>query len=313
MPGSDALDTPLYNTAATGLADRSELMARLETLLAGERLADQRFAVLFVDLDHFKQVNDQYGHLVGDRVLSEVAQRLVRCTRTHDQVFRYGGDEFVVLVEQATGEHEIEPVVARIHAEAGESDRIQGEDVCLSVSVAPPKLAPEHRTPEDLLFFRRRPRHVRGQAARARTRSALRRISVESAVCGPDTPVRRSARITTFNAGDIAASPVRPNTTSVQLSGSGTGVYITAKIRFEAEAAPGLACPVIGSRRVRAVRHNAPKYVANTVGCVSYPVSARRCHISQACGREEFGIRSISQPHPVLVVSTGYSPSQCWL
>jgi diguanylate cyclase (GGDEF)-like protein len=136
----------------TGLADRSELLARLATLLGGDRSGDQQFAVLFIDLDDFKEVNDRYGHLIGDRVLSEAAQRLVRCTRAGDQVFRYGGDEFVVVVERVAAGCEIEPVVCRIHDELAQPIAIPNGLVSLSVSVGVAELSAAHRTPEDLLF-----------------------------------------------------------------------------------------------------------------------------------------------------------------
>jgi diguanylate cyclase (GGDEF)-like protein len=135
----------------TGLPDRSALLARLSTLLSGDRTADHRFAVLFIDLDDFKDVNDLYGHLVGDRVLSEAASRLVECTRTSDLVVRYGGDEFVVLVEQVFGDQEIEPIVARIHDALAPPIAVPSGSVHLSVSVGMAEASAAHRTPEDLL------------------------------------------------------------------------------------------------------------------------------------------------------------------
>lgn len=153
----------------TGLADRSELLARLASLLDGDRSADQQFAALFIDLDDFKEVNDRYGHLVGDRVLSEVARRLEHCTRSGDQVFRYGGDEFVVLVEQVAGENEIDPVVCRIHDELAEPIAIPTGSVTLSVSVGVAEASAAHRTPEDLLFDADRAMYAAKRLASVRT------------------------------------------------------------------------------------------------------------------------------------------------
>jgi diguanylate cyclase (GGDEF)-like protein len=99
----------------TGLHDRDFLSARLAELLGPRRTADNRFAVLFVDLDNFKQVNDEYGHLVGDSVLREVAQRLKNCVRADDHVVRFGGDEFVVLAEQLSTPSDIDSIVRRLH------------------------------------------------------------------------------------------------------------------------------------------------------------------------------------------------------
>jgi diguanylate cyclase len=135
----------------TGLANRSMLMSRLSTLLAGERSADERFAVLFIDLDNFKSVNDLHGHLAGDRVLCEAARRLERTTREVDQVFRYGGDEFVVVVEQVENWEEFEPVIARIHAALADPIAIPGGTIELSASVGVAEAMADFRTPDDLI------------------------------------------------------------------------------------------------------------------------------------------------------------------
>jgi diguanylate cyclase (GGDEF)-like protein len=135
----------------TGLPDRSVLMARMAGLLGGERAADCQFAVLFIDLDNFKQVNDAHGHLVGDRVLGEVARRLADCVRTGDLVVRFGGDEFVALIERISTWEEIQPVVDRIHTALAEPISLPDGDATLSVSVGVAEASADHLTPEDLL------------------------------------------------------------------------------------------------------------------------------------------------------------------
>ncbi|OLN27351.1 diguanylate cyclase/phosphodiesterase (GGDEF & EAL domains) with PAS/PAC sensor(s) [Desulfovibrio sp. DV] len=81
----------------TGLPGRALYMDRLrQTMVLAER-HNERAAVYFIDLDHFKDVNDQHGHETGDAVLSQTAQRLIRCVRRSDTVARLGGDEFVAL------------------------------------------------------------------------------------------------------------------------------------------------------------------------------------------------------------------------
>ncbi|GAB6037395.1 hypothetical protein JCM15519_19540 [Fundidesulfovibrio butyratiphilus] len=90
--------------ALTGLPNRVVLMARLDRVLADARLCNSKVAVLFLDLDRFKPVNDHFGHAVGDAVLKEVAQRLVSQVRTTDLVARVGGDEFVVVLADQRGE-----------------------------------------------------------------------------------------------------------------------------------------------------------------------------------------------------------------
>jgi diguanylate cyclase (GGDEF)-like protein len=135
----------------TGLDDRSVLYSRLATLLSGDRSADQRFAVLFIDLDDFKKVNDRYGHLDGDRVLSEVARRLADCVRAGDQLVRFGGDEFVVLLEHVASWEEYWPAIARIQSAVAEPIAVSAGKIVLSASVGAAEVAPEHRTPEDVL------------------------------------------------------------------------------------------------------------------------------------------------------------------
>jgi diguanylate cyclase (GGDEF)-like protein len=135
----------------TGLQDRAFLLARLEALLHSERPADHSFAVLFVDLDNFKQINDVYGHLVGDGVLLEVARRLSDCVREGDYVVRFGGDEFVVLIERITDWRDIQPVVDRIHAALDEPIALPAGDFRLSVSIGAAEASPQFQSPEEML------------------------------------------------------------------------------------------------------------------------------------------------------------------
>jgi diguanylate cyclase (GGDEF)-like protein len=85
----------------TGLANRASLVAELDRAAARAERSGQGFGLLFIDLDRFKAVNDTLGHRVGDVVLQRVAQRLLQATRDTDLVARNGGDEFVVLAEEA--------------------------------------------------------------------------------------------------------------------------------------------------------------------------------------------------------------------
>ncbi|MBK1641654.1 diguanylate cyclase [Chromatium okenii] len=87
-----------YTDALTGLPNRVRLTERLEFALRLAQRERNTFAVLFIDLDRFKQINDSLGHVFGDRVLIEVAQRLVDCLRQVDTIARLGGDEFVILL-----------------------------------------------------------------------------------------------------------------------------------------------------------------------------------------------------------------------
>jgi diguanylate cyclase (GGDEF)-like protein len=135
----------------TGLPDREFLLSRLSALLSGGRAALQHFAILFVDLDNFKQVNDAHGHLVGDHVLREAARRMSHCVREGDYVVRFGGDEFVVLIEQIGDWRDIQPVVDRIHATLEEPIALPTGEFRLSVSIGAAEASPEFRTPEEML------------------------------------------------------------------------------------------------------------------------------------------------------------------
>ena len=102
----------------TGLANRTLLEERLRGALARDARTGSRTGVLFLDLDGFKAFNDQHGHGVGDDVLRQVAQRLLRTVRPSDTVARLGGDEFVVLVEAVTDEG-LSPLAERLEQALG--------------------------------------------------------------------------------------------------------------------------------------------------------------------------------------------------
>jgi diguanylate cyclase (GGDEF)-like protein/PAS domain S-box-containing protein len=108
-----------YNDALTGLANRAGFAPALEHAVRRARRAVKNIAVLYLDLDGFKLVNDTHGHETGDRLLVEVAKRL-RCTlRESDHVGRLGGDEFAVLLEDVPGLAQVELVANKLIAEIG--------------------------------------------------------------------------------------------------------------------------------------------------------------------------------------------------
>lgn len=86
----------------TGLWNRRAFEQRLESVRAAAQRADESFALAMLDLDHFKRVNDEHGHLVGDAVLREASAILNATVRAADEVFRFGGEEFVILMPATT-------------------------------------------------------------------------------------------------------------------------------------------------------------------------------------------------------------------
>ncbi len=98
----------------TGLPNRTLLMDRLHQALRAARRSQGKVAVVFIDLDRFKTVNDLYGHVTGDELLEQVAERLRGAVRETDTVARFGGDEFVIVVQQAQGGDEVALLANRV-------------------------------------------------------------------------------------------------------------------------------------------------------------------------------------------------------
>ena len=101
----------------TDLPNRAMFFDRLQQALLQARRYDHSFALLYVDLDHFKEVNDSLGHAAGDQLLIETAQRLLAAVRDSDTVARLGGDEFAIILEHLQNEQEIEDIARRIVAD----------------------------------------------------------------------------------------------------------------------------------------------------------------------------------------------------
>lgn len=119
----------------TGLPNRFLLNDRLEQLLASARRNQTRFAVLFVDLDRFKNINDTLGHNVGDRLLCVVSQRLSGLLRCSDTVSRQGGDEFIVLLSEIDGPSDAAHVAHKIIKALGEPYHFDGQELTVTPSI----------------------------------------------------------------------------------------------------------------------------------------------------------------------------------
>ena len=119
----------------TGLPNRSLLLERLDASLARARRHRSRVAVLFLDLDHFKVVNDSLGHELGDELLKTIARRLHLALRPADVVARFGGDEFVVLCEDLVGADDAVAIARRITDSLGEPFVVGESEVFVGVSI----------------------------------------------------------------------------------------------------------------------------------------------------------------------------------
>jgi len=135
----------------TGLANRAVLMSHLTRVVARLARRPGTVAVMFVDLDGFKNVNDSFGHRYGDSMLKEVARRISLAVRRDDVVTRMGGDEFVVVCDALESSSESAVVAERIRGALDEPFGIQGRTHALSGSVGVAQTSDPSTTPEDLL------------------------------------------------------------------------------------------------------------------------------------------------------------------
>ena len=121
--------------ALTGLPNRTYFHEQMEESLTSAHMYGETSAVLFIDLDQFKQVNDTLGHPAGDALLCAVADRLREITRESDVVARFGGDEFIILCPTSAGDDEAAALADRIVDELEEPYEIDGHEVIIGASV----------------------------------------------------------------------------------------------------------------------------------------------------------------------------------
>ena len=123
-----------YHDPLTGLANRVLFDDRLDRAIKLAERNHSKFAVLFLDLDKFKPVNDVFGHKVGDKLLQHVAQRLIRSVRDTDTVTRLGGDEFVVLLEDVSTHERVEQTLKHIIDAICKSYHVEDHTIEIGVS-----------------------------------------------------------------------------------------------------------------------------------------------------------------------------------
>lgn len=172
-----ALHDPL-----TALANRTLCLDRLrQAMERSRRRQPYHFSLIFLDLDRFKVLNDSLGHAFGDKVLMAVADVLRECVRGLDTVSRFGGDEFVILLEELASPREAIQAVQRIRQALGVPLAVDGHDVQLTASLGVTLGAHESDTPEELLRNADVAMHQAKKAGRNRfkvfTRTMLERAS----------------------------------------------------------------------------------------------------------------------------------------
>jgi diguanylate cyclase (GGDEF)-like protein/PAS domain S-box-containing protein len=119
----------------TGLPNRLLLTERFAHAIGLARRHDKRVGLLFLDLDHFKHINDSLGHAIGDRLLQSVANRLVECVRATDTVCRQGGDEFVILLDEIGQPQDAAHVAESLRAALGMPHLIDGHEFHVTLSI----------------------------------------------------------------------------------------------------------------------------------------------------------------------------------
>lgn len=131
-----SMDTTLANIdPLTGLPNRELLTEHLELQIPLARRLERKLAVLFIDLDGFKQVNDNHGHATGDKLLRQVAYRMKECLRESDMVARQGGDEFIVVLQDVSADADAGIIALKLIESIGQVYDLDGTQVNIGASV----------------------------------------------------------------------------------------------------------------------------------------------------------------------------------
>ena len=141
-----------HHDALTGLPNRALFTSRLELAIANKRRhSKNKFAVLFIDLDRFKLINDTLGHQAGDKFLIEVSKRILSCIRGHDLLARLGGDEFVILLDSFERDEDAEDVASRILTVMSEAFHLDGTDMYSGGSIGIAFIEPWYKNAGELI------------------------------------------------------------------------------------------------------------------------------------------------------------------
>ncbi|HUM17529.1 MAG TPA: EAL domain-containing protein [Candidatus Nitrosotalea sp.] len=147
----DQLARQAFRDSLTSMPNRALFMDRLSHALTRTERRGEQLAVLFLDLDRFKVVNDSMGHRVGDQLLIGVSQRLAACLRPEDTIARLGGDEFAILLEDVKDDKGPTSVADRLTGELQQPFKVEGREVVITVSIGIAMSTARRMTPEDIL------------------------------------------------------------------------------------------------------------------------------------------------------------------
>lgn len=146
------LEHDAQHDSLTGLANRALFNSRLELALASiKRYPSSNFAVIFIDLDRFKQINDTLGHMAGDTFLKEVSTRISSCIRGHDLLARLGGDEFVVLFDNFDKPSDVEEISSRIINSIAMPFNIESKDMYSGASIGITYIESGYQSADEIL------------------------------------------------------------------------------------------------------------------------------------------------------------------
>lgn len=152
LQAQQQLEYDAQHDSLTGLANRVLFNSRLELALASkQRYRESNFAVIFIDLDRFKQINDSLGHMAGDQFLKEVATRISSCIRGHDLLARLGGDEFVVLFDNYDSPIDVEEISSRIIQSIAKPFNIESRDMYSGASIGIAYIESGYQTADEVL------------------------------------------------------------------------------------------------------------------------------------------------------------------
>ncbi|MCG5531325.1 EAL domain-containing protein [Halorhodospira halochloris] len=147
----ERLEYLAFHDPLTGLPNRSLLLDRIGQAVAHADRDPNIFAVVFIDLDDFKVVNDSLGHSMGDQLLVEISQRLQSLLRAQDSIARFGGDEFVLLIPALEHESALIPLIERLQDFLGEPVSLSGQQIQVTVSIGIALYPGDSESPEELV------------------------------------------------------------------------------------------------------------------------------------------------------------------